>query len=553
MKAKELRVAIAKVRRREVPKPTLEPIIEEFLYATKRDPVIVEILTQKSIPAGTFEIRKADSTERLLSVVSLFIDLFEGSYQSFCEGEIKRICSDQGSKERLIKITKLYISHLLNVGFSDEYIYHCVTGVFYNSNIGRCTIGLLDRFFKNFGVKKQGFEVVIAADKKFLSFLGALGLEVFDDAAQIPNAVRLGIPGSYGAGARKRVIRFSNIGARDPFSAMDSVELILSLSRSFLFIHTESVEPRLEKYAYVVDKKAKQIMRVRSGADFKPRRVSGGRQPAQDLARFVFSMFAEKFGEGTVIQRLISSLNSATLASKTADPESRLLSIWAAFEALLPEPSKDGEGGVRITHYSSCILPAIVFNYLQNTFVECYRNCVSQFGNAFTDCLEIYGIGDSEIEKFVSIFIGEQAGKAALCNVVSASPVMLMRFFRLEKLINSPKDCFNYLVDHEKRVEWQIHRIYRERNGIVHKASKSSFLDKLVENSYTYYRSVILALEAINREYGVYHPDQGLDLLKSLYFEYKASIEEISQDRKIGEKDAKEKLIKLVFSQKIAY
>jgi len=43
------------------------------------------------------------------------------------------------------------------------------------------------------------------------------------------------------------------------------------------------------------------------------------------------------------------------------------------------------------------------------------------------------------------------------------------------------------LAGHEERVTWQLHRIYRARNNLVHAGRRPSFLDSLVLNLEEYY------------------------------------------------------------------
>ena len=50
---------------------------------------------------------------------------------------------------------------------------------------------------------------------------------------------------------------------------------------------------------------------------------------------------------------------------------------------------------------------------------------------------------------------------------------------------------------HGQRVEWQIYRIYRARNHIVHAGDVPSFLDSLVLNAAEYYTAALTTI--INR------------------------------------------------------
>lgn len=553
MKAHELLRSLNKVRRKEVGKAALDPQLKELSHAVENDPIFRRIITDKGLPSGVFSFSISVSTEKLTTTAQMLADVVAVDYQSYCESELVKLCSDQGSKIDIILIAKLYISHVINRGYSAEFVYDRARDVFYQHDIKRCTPGLLKKFFDCFPDTAGSFDVFFCGREGYAKFLSRqFGLQNYSSPDEIGSAKKGSIPDTFGEGVNKRIISVPKVPMKDPFSAARAAETLFSLSRSFLYLHPENVHAQVDAAAFVIDRKTKEVTRVTLDQGFVPRRASRKRNDVTNsinsLTRYVFSDSGthQRSDEGR--HRIVSSLNSASLAAKTSDHESRLLSIWSAFEALLPDPMKDGEGVVRIVHFSSLVTPCAVFDYLPSTFSECFRNCSNEFGKPFLDVVSDVGVGETEVEKFASIFIADQGAKKELCGTVASSPLMLMRFLRLEKLISNPKSACKYLETHENRVGWQINRIYRERNSIVHKAEASPFLRGLIENSYVYYRSVILSLEKIHSKYSVTHPDQGLELISALYSEYKEDLRRICELSKLTTAERNTKFVQHMFS-----
>ncbi|HAW28223.1 MAG TPA: hypothetical protein DCY03_08905 [Planctomycetaceae bacterium] len=553
MKANELLQSIAKVRRKEVGKPSLDPQLEELSHSVDNDPIFKAIVKNKRLPSSIFSFAKVESVEKLTTSAQMLIDLVASDYQACCEAELVKLCSTEGSKIEIILVTKLYIAHIINRGYSAEFIYDCVRGTFYQDRIARCTAGLLGKLFSCFPDRLSRFDLFYCCGAEYARFLeDQLDIKKYLSVNDIKPATRSRIPENFGEGGRKRVVVVPGVPGKDAFSAARNANMLFSLSRSFLYLHPENVKPHIDGIAYAVHGKSKEVTRLTLDQGFVPRRASRNRS---DNANSISGLRSYVFPEPKSLRRanegqhrIFSSLNSASLAAKTSDPESRLLSIWSAFEALLPDPMRDGEGVVRILHFADLITPCAVFDYLPSTFAECYRNCSTEFGDSFINTVTELGTGATEVEKFASVFIADQGTKQTVCATVSSSPLMLMRFHRLEKLLSDPKNACRYLDTHERRVVWQIHRIYRERNGIVHKAKSNIFLDGLIENSYAYYRSVILHLERVHTEYKVTHPDQGLEMIRSLYSEYKLKLQQISEAPKGNTADKKVEFTKFMFA-----
>jgi hypothetical protein len=84
-----------------------------------------------------------------------------------------------------------------------------------------------------------------------------------------------------------------------------------------------------------------------------------------------------------------------------------------------------------------------------------------------------------------------------LCVLCAENPLALHRLWKMHHDYSSTKRVEEAIRSHNDRVEWQLHRIYRARNDLVHAGQIPSYLDSLVMNAVEYYRSAIATI--VNR------------------------------------------------------
>ena len=66
-------------------------------------------------------------------------------------------------------------------------------------------------------------------------------------------------------------------------------------------------------------------------------------------------------------------------------------------------------------------------------------------------------------------------------------PLLKWRLFYINKIFSSNTNIKHLLTNHKQKVEWQIRRIYRVRNLIVHSGKRPSYTNILVENLHNYF------------------------------------------------------------------
>jgi hypothetical protein len=86
----------------------------------------------------------------------------------------------------------------------------------------------------------------------------------------------------------------------------------------------------------------------------------------------------------------------------------------------------------------------------------------------------------------------ENAAIKALFETFSASPLLINRIFEAWSEFSDPNSLKKSLEKSKQRVEWQLSRIYRSRNLLVHRGEMSELMPRLLQNM-QYYLSICLS------------------------------------------------------------
>ena len=208
-------------------------------------------------------------------------------------------------------------------------------------------------------------------------------------------------------------------------------------------------------------------------------------------------------------ERMFSAVSTAAIALDTNLAESRLITLWSAFEVLLSDPP---EGDARIVHYVNSLTPCISLKYHRRLFAAVHDQLTVLYRRRFRRIMDTLETPHSPNQhtKFANLIVSPEyeGQRNALLTLCGDNPLACHRLFRLHKYYGTPKAALATMKDHSNRVSWQLHRIYRARNNLVHAGRSPLFLDSLVLNSLEYFRSAVLTIARKARSGGSAQIDQ---------------------------------------------
>lgn len=482
------------VRRQRIPKAALEPVIEEIEWSFGKDS------TTKSLAANEIEsfiriIKDKNnlSLDKFSTHLKLIKKMTYNNYKSKTEAIILDLFDKPDRRIELRKMTGFYCSHLLNIGYSRNYVLQVINLYFFSTPILRTGRSTLSKFFKEFDGRIKKFIVTAAISKDLGTYLKGLGFSISDintinqeqyetisnneNFSEMPFAFEIRVP------------------HYDPHGAMDISYQILSAQRAISYLDPYGMKADWGSTMHVIRLRAKsgagiakiEFLKNRprnrsTRTGFRPKTIS-------NYAKDILSNFEQNSTE-----RLISSIRTAALARTSLSPENQLISLWSAIEVLLSEPKEEA----RIVHYTSLVVPCVVIRHTRRQVFSVYEDLLIDYRSRLRKILRnIPSYQESHAGRSFAnlMFLPEHAAlRSDLCALLAKNPLALHRVWKLHNDYKDIKCTNRTITDHENRVNWQIHRIYRARNQLVHAGKMPSYLESVILNLAEYYRSAIATI-----------------------------------------------------------
>lgn len=531
-KARELGANLSEVSKKVVSKPALEPMIDEFNSSVSADRVVSRITFEQKIPPSAIDIRKTDTLESIQAALGIFSRLITPKYQKTAEKMILELCAGEAREKSAVKdCANLYVTHLLGNGSSREHVHLSAIRAFSIAEIDADPLEQVSSFFAEATPRQRNFEILIRCNKKTSEYWSnTLGSPCFDKAAELPKYFQYCLPDSMKNGKSSYVI-LPEVFGLDPFSAAKSAKIISEILNSFLVVFPDGNKRNQIQFVHVHDAETGGVYRV-SLKDFineghPTRNKSDHQKLVEKMMNFTFAGGRRK--DPGLQSKLFGALQAASAASNTVEVDARLLSVWSALEAILPSPMKDGEKSVHITHFAKYVAPLATSQYIYETYKSFYNDLSRNYMSTFYTFIDKNGEGDGKFEKFISIFHAEPEIKHEFTSIFRDSELLLERAGELDRVANSTSALRSKIEKHEQRVSWQIYRIYRTRNNIVHKASSDISTPYLTENAYSYFKALISILVTTCEKYDILEINPLFDLCMALCNEHKSRLGDFNE------------------------
>lgn len=482
------------VQRNRVNKLALEPVLHELKWSLEKDPVANSLASSeidsfhRLIDSGQY------SLPGLLAHLILLQKLIGEKYKDALEAALLEAFSKPKARNELRVLAGFYCSHLVNRGYSKRHIAKLVESQFLSSQQRRVGRASLRKFFGSFKERPSKFKVHTAVSKEFGEFLKSLGFEVRSKVG-FPAAIVQHLP----VGDEFPSIVSDEFEAFDSYSAAVKQNQILTNVRALTFLAPQGLSCTWSPKIFVRRaRNAHGLVEEQADIAFE-RPSSGGRSSARQIRGIKnYSLRILQNFDRRSNERLLASISTSAQARTTPSVENKLISLWSAVEVLLSEP----EVGVpRIVHYSKLLVPCICLRHIRLQFAAVSDELLVSYKRKFKDIVfrETAIDGIDIHSRFASVMLLPQHHdlRSDLLRLCSDNPLACHRLYRLNSDFHTPAGIFKALSSHERRVEWQIHRIYRARNNLVHAGRVPTYLDSLIMNLFEYYRTSIATV--VNR------------------------------------------------------
>lgn len=487
--------AINGIDKHGVPEGTLKPIAEELYISLTKDPAFdlisnsplryfVKYQNERyRISTSVSELNYDEIKKAILAIDSRF---FEDNkyYETLKIRVIEKILSNEESDQLdLFSLVKSLLTELINFGYSQNYIKKVMFDVFWNSNNDIVSPNVINDFFSAFPFKKSNYTVVFIVNRgrisQFTDHIEDLScIESFEQRYE-SHAEKVFLQKN-----RNQAYLIIDRKALDPYQAAYSARLTLSINASLY---------RLNNHDYRYDINTAKCG-VYSDSDFfrveqEKSAVSHVKMPSREQIVKNMETLETAINNQRSVRERVALINAARFHSHSLDSiskENQLLDLWAIFESILDISNKHTSD--RIVQVCMYLVPILKRRYIYSLF--------SQFSIDFKNYndekyREIIGESTDEAEiiqklcEFV-VLNEHKTDRDSFLTECGDFPLFRERIEYYNKVFSTPYDVYQFVEKHAERVKWQIMRIYRNRNLIIHNGDSMPYLALLVENLHSY-------------------------------------------------------------------
>ncbi|HGH4644618.1 TPA: hypothetical protein ACJIWE_001773 [Enterobacter roggenkampii] len=463
-------------------------IIDELTKNIKNDEIAISLL---KTPLGSFldQLKKNELGHSSLKVTLelMKVQLNIISYEKRIISELCSTITSEYNPSKIRKLTRLLITHLISKGLSQEYLLDKLKKHFFQREKEITSNEEIASFLESIPTEKTLFSVYFNADKSFTNIIPCL--EQLDISVILEKPQNIQEDDFFNV-HEQRTILLKKIETYDPYSARKKAETNLKLASTLLSLYHHKQEAAWS---------AENIVISEDGEKIKVKNSINPMHRCKDLPQEYASRRLEDFMNnfrmrGDSFNKFLRSAQLHSMALRTNAVENQILNLWIAIESLIPDESKKADEST-IEHIVNSMTPFLNFNYIE----DLVRNLVKDLLRwNYTRTVSFFRNSDQEdFAKAFAMLVASEEHAPIIEQYkieLSAFPLLRERFEYIQGLISSPDEMRQALNNHSQRINWQIKRIYRTRNLIVHTGQTPSKTNILVEHAHIYLDTVINCL-----------------------------------------------------------
>lgn len=473
-------------------KGNIIPVLKELLCSFKQDVIIknfygedINIIFKMKDNDGEYkqtfeEIMKNPTSDLSIQRVKkclLFLrdDLGRKSrYYYNGISEIKKLIQKEELNylelDQLMQYTRIILTELINAGYSQEYIYASVLDTFFRKGSSASEpTALFEQFTDCFPLKNREYIIYLPLSsrkiKDDLRYFEAFNIsdnifEMFENTCQ------------YIIKLREK--------AMDPEKAKNQSIALIEFCRSVSQYCQHSNSTCFFKYAEVVDAESHQVYKLKTPS--QP--ISRGIRSSVDAENLLRTCLRLESGAFTAI-----GLHASAFQSK--DYKNQLLNLWTAMEVLIPVERNGNQS--RINQIANSVSTILSSSYIRTLLAQLDKQLAEALGMQYESVLQRVDICNKRTNKLLATLVlpDYTAAYEDFIGLLDFAPLISYRMQQYKSIFSSGAKTREFYIRHSKRVSWQIMRIYRNRNMIIHNGDTMPFLEVILQNLHFYIDSVI--------------------------------------------------------------
>lgn len=409
-------------------------------------------------------------------------------YKSRAEELLLDATQDGKEKDRIRALTRAYITTLISLGYSTRYLKDITISFFHRGDDIEST-GDIKRFFQKVTGQDQSYRAIFRVSEIFSQIekpCEAFELKIEEELE--PELQKIAVKMDF---VLRDPGRFAVIGpfkAKDVFSARAEAQRQLEMVSTLTSVFYHKEVPNWDDRALMLNLDTGKARVV--NLNVNPMLMCEDNRPKTAAKRL--NNFIEDFSltGNQDFQRFFRITELHALALKSDSPENQLLNLWVALESLTP--SSSSERSAKVNRIINAVIPILNLDYVANLIVRLVRDFRNWNRATFDKYIQDIP-GNNEREKLLNLILIDDYReiKRSFYTDIGNFELLRNRAAYFERILKSTSSIQRMLDNHTKRVSWQIRRIYRTRNLIVHTGNTPPYVDILIKNLHDYLDIVI--------------------------------------------------------------
>lgn len=498
------------INRDIIDKSNLKHVMDELEWSVQHDPICKTLL---DLPRGQYlqfgDSVSLDTTRRKLEVLGRTIEphrYFEGA----CK--LLSVAVQGNAKNEIEVISRLFFTTLINIGLHKAYLHEKTINFFHREERKIDSNECILEYFDSIYPYTHNFEVIFKTSKLLNNLsdsLEAFQIEVHDSIPEIYSQLSSSI--KFSPNEDELIVEVKDITGYDCYSAREEAERRLELLRDLYTLYHHKTQIKWSSEALIsqccidgprVISLPKNAME--KGVDLKP-------APASRSLNKLLKSFRLKSNDR---QKFITAVDFHGLSVNNSDPENQLLNLWIAIETLVPTRSSNYN---KISQITDGLMPFIIINYLHRIINNLAHDLYLWDSRITSKLLKKVPVpkGTKNINRVLHLLTQENCKeiREKFYEKLKDFHLLRHRLFKLSESLSTPQKTLKMIEQHRTKVLWQIRRIYRTRNLIVHSGRTPAYIQTLIENGHDYLDQTLLTItQMLEGSYKVTTIEQAFDL-----------------------------------------
>lgn len=494
-----------------IDRKNLIPIFEELAWAISRDPVAKSLL---DLPSEKYlldpENEKPDSIRLKLEVLGRTLAPYR--YLKRCYDLLSEAVRKE-QKCQIDLISRVLFTTLINIGIHKTHLYEKTIGFFYQGSHPATidNVDIIDDYLEYIFPYIHDFQVFFITSDLIgdvSESISAFGIEIHDELPE-----KLGTFSTYNGfccGENEKFVEVQDIQAFDCYSARERGEYRIGQLRDLFTLSHHKTQISWKEETLIQQCCTDELRLVKlqkspmeKGYDLKPEQAS------QRLNMMIKNLGLTKRD----FQKFNKSVDFHGLSVNSSNSENQLLNLWIAIETIVPIHA----GNVKIRQIIDGLVPFLSMNYMARILRQLASDMFRWNRQEVKRLLQTVPAPPrtrliNKVFLFLTLPECKPARKSLYANLQDFH-LLRFRIFSLSASLSKPQKVLKLIETHEMKVKWQIRRIYRTRNLIVHSGHIPPYIQTLIENGHEYLDQTLLTITKMSiSSYSVRTIAQGFEL-----------------------------------------